>query len=96
MPATSESETGSSGRSDAVVNIDDPLCLHANDIVFVTIISFKLVGTSNYKNWATATVRALSIRNKLGLLTVVALVLQGMRQRLINGIVQIIWLFLGC
>ncbi|KAI3788114.1 hypothetical protein L2E82_00783 [Cichorium intybus] len=66
MPDTSESETSSSGRGDSVVNLDDPLCLHANDIVSVTIISFKLVGTSNYKNWATATVRALTIRNKLG------------------------------
>lgn len=50
MPATIESGTSSSGHGDPIVNLDDPLCSHANDIVFVTIISFKLVGTSNYKN----------------------------------------------
>ncbi|KAI3753423.1 hypothetical protein L2E82_25475 [Cichorium intybus] len=65
MPATAESEATSSGHGEPVVNLDDPLCLHANDICSVTIISFKLVGTSNYKNWATAIIRALTIRNKL-------------------------------
>ncbi|KAI3500537.1 hypothetical protein L1887_36359 [Cichorium endivia] len=59
--------TGSTGGGnvDPIVNLDDPICLHANDIGSVTVISFKLLGTSNYKNWATATVRALTIRNKL-------------------------------
>lgn len=66
MDVTSKSEATSSGYGESAVNLDDPLCLHANDICFVTIISFKLVGTSNYKNWATAIVRALTIRNKLG------------------------------
>ncbi|KAI3521421.1 hypothetical protein L1887_10887 [Cichorium endivia] len=67
MPATTDSGTSSSsGHSDSAIDLDDPLCLHANDIVSVTIIGFKLLGTSNYKNWATATIRALTIRNKLG------------------------------
>ncbi|KAI3781572.1 hypothetical protein L2E82_11589 [Cichorium intybus] len=69
MPATPSSATPSStggGNVDPVVNLDDPICLHANDIGSVTIISFKLLGTVNYKSWATATVRALTIRNKLG------------------------------
>lgn len=57
-------ETNNTGAG--AINLDDPLSLHPTDITCVTVISFKLTGTENYQAWATATVRALTIRNKLG------------------------------
>lgn len=59
------SSSGSSNTNSSGLDLDDPLCLHPNDISNLTIISFKLEGTSNNQSWATATTRALTIRNKL-------------------------------
>jgi len=52
-----------------VLNLDDPVCLHENDVSCIAVINFKLLGTANYQLWATATERALTIRNKLGFIT---------------------------
>jgi len=68
---TGDTSSSSSGNNDSHnknsgLNLDDPVCLHANDISTLSIINFKLMGTSNYQLWATATERSLIIRNKLG------------------------------
>ena len=44
--------------------------LHANDSNTYTIISVKLIGTENYKVWATVMKLAIHTRNKIGLLMV--------------------------
>lgn len=62
-------ETSTSNTNNNGLNLDDPVCLHANDISTLSVINFKLNGTSNYQLWSTATERALIIRNKLGFIT---------------------------
>ena len=48
------------------LNLYDPLLLHSNDLSCVSIVSFKLLGTVNYKSWSSATELALRARNNLG------------------------------
>ena len=55
-----------SGSNNNYPDPDDPLSLQPNDISSITIINFKLTGTIDYQTWATATERALTIRNKTG------------------------------
>ena len=57
---------GSGGGKNTPLDPDDPLSLHANDISSITIINIKLIVTSYYQTWATATERTLTIRNKIG------------------------------
>lgn len=45
---------------------DDPLYLHPSDNTTATIISFKLVGTENFRIWLNSMTRCLKGRNKLG------------------------------
>ncbi|KAI3520153.1 hypothetical protein L1887_09386 [Cichorium endivia] len=66
MPTSGGSVNPPLTNNSGLVDLDDPISLHANDISCVTIISFKLLGTINYHSWATTTERALTIRNKLG------------------------------
>lgn len=48
------------------MNFDDPLYLHPSDTGVVSIISFKLLGTKNYRIWKSSMIRALKGRNKWG------------------------------
>ncbi|XP_023743339.1 uncharacterized protein LOC111891514 [Lactuca sativa] len=49
-----------------VVDFDDPLFLHPSDHSVTTIISFKLLGTENFRVWKSSMTRALKARNKQG------------------------------
>lgn len=55
----------SSTKIDAI-DFDDPLYLHPSDHSITTIISFKLLGTENFRVWKSSMTRALKARNKQG------------------------------
>lgn len=59
------SDSTSSSKSETL-DPNDPVVLLSSDLSTVSIISFKLQGTINYKSWASATELALRGRNKLG------------------------------
>lgn len=61
-----ESTSTSVTTNNNSVDPNDPVTLLTSDLSSVSIISFKLLGTSNYKSWASATELALRGRNKLG------------------------------
>ena len=61
-------DTSGSGSKHGL-DLDDPVVLHLNDLSCISIVSFKLQGTSNYKSWASATELGLRARNKLGFVT---------------------------
>lgn len=65
MTGAGATPSDASDGNQGPVNLDDPLSLHANDISCITVVSIKLRGTDNYQNWAMATERALTIRNKI-------------------------------
>ncbi|KAL4580481.1 hypothetical protein LXL04_016676 [Taraxacum kok-saghyz] len=48
------------------LDLDNPLVLHSNDLSCVSIVNFKLQGTTNYKVWSSVTKLSLRDRNKLG------------------------------
>ena len=59
--------SGSGGdKPKDTIDFDDPLYIHPSDSAAVTIISFKLTGTENFRVWRSSMIRALKARNKLG------------------------------
>ncbi|KAL4569586.1 hypothetical protein LXL04_025227 [Taraxacum kok-saghyz] len=48
------------------LDLDNPLVLHSNNLSCVSIVNFKLQGTTNYKVWSSTTELSLRARNKLG------------------------------
>ncbi|GJU40216.1 valine--tRNA ligase, chloroplastic/mitochondrial 2 isoform X1 [Tanacetum coccineum] len=60
-------ETCGSNSNDVLINnlnVGNPLHLHANDNSSVALISFKLLGTKNYRIWFGAMKLALQAKNK--------------------------------
>ncbi|GJV59698.1 ribonuclease H-like domain-containing protein [Tanacetum coccineum] len=47
-------------------DISDPLHLHPNDTIALTVVSIKLKGTKNYQVWSCAMLLALEGKNKTG------------------------------
>ncbi|XP_071738856.1 uncharacterized protein [Rutidosis leptorrhynchoides] len=50
------------------LDFGDPLFLHASDITSTPIITFKLLGTENFRVWKCAMTLALKTKNKFGFL----------------------------
>ncbi|XP_071729220.1 uncharacterized protein [Rutidosis leptorrhynchoides] len=50
------------------LDFTDPLFLHASDITSTPIITFKLLGTKNFRVWKCAMTLALKTKNKFGFL----------------------------
>ncbi|GJZ19804.1 ribonuclease H-like domain-containing protein [Tanacetum coccineum] len=48
------------------LDISDPLHLHPNDTIALTVVSIKLKGTENYQVWSCAMLLALEGKNKTG------------------------------
>ncbi|GJR02562.1 ribonuclease H-like domain-containing protein [Tanacetum coccineum] len=48
------------------LDISDPMHLHPNDSIALTIVSIKLKGTENYQVWSCAMILALDGKNKSG------------------------------
>ncbi|GKB47702.1 ribonuclease H-like domain-containing protein [Tanacetum coccineum] len=48
------------------LDISDPLHLHRNDSIALTVVSIKLKGTKNYQVWSCAMLLALEGKNKTG------------------------------
>ncbi|GJT43031.1 ribonuclease H-like domain-containing protein [Tanacetum coccineum] len=48
------------------LDISDPLHLHPNDSIALTVVSIKLKGTENYQVWSCAMLLALEGKNKIG------------------------------
>ncbi|GJV41976.1 ribonuclease H-like domain-containing protein [Tanacetum coccineum] len=48
------------------LDISDPLYLHPNDTITLTVVSIKLKGTKNYQVWSFAMLLALEGKNKTG------------------------------
>ncbi|GKB02655.1 ribonuclease H-like domain-containing protein [Tanacetum coccineum] len=48
------------------LDISDPLHLHPNDTIALTVVSIKLKGTKNYQVWSCAMLLALEGKNKIG------------------------------
>ncbi|GKB21455.1 ribonuclease H-like domain-containing protein, partial [Tanacetum coccineum] len=48
------------------LDISDPLHLHPNDTIALTIVSIKLKGTKNYQVWSCDMLLALECKNKIG------------------------------
>ncbi|GKC66314.1 RNA-directed DNA polymerase, eukaryota, reverse transcriptase zinc-binding domain protein, partial [Tanacetum coccineum] len=48
------------------LDISDPLHLHPNDTIVLTVVSIKLKGTENYQVWSCAMLLALEGKNKIG------------------------------
>lgn len=65
-PQNSGNSGNGNNNNRGLLDLDDPLLLHSNDLSSVSIVNFKLIGTANYKAWASATELALRARNKLG------------------------------
>ena len=63
------SGSGNNNNDRSGLNLDDPLIVHSNDLSCVSIVSFKLQGTINYKAWSSSTELGLRARNKLGFVT---------------------------
>ena len=61
-----ETPSVSGSKSPDRYDFDDPLFLHPFDNGVVSIISFKLTGTKNFRIWKISMTRALKARNKLG------------------------------
>ncbi|GKD55718.1 ribonuclease H-like domain-containing protein, partial [Tanacetum coccineum] len=59
-----------SGGGDDEVKLEkyDPMFLHSNDTSEVTLITFKLEDTENYKVWKAAITIVLRTKNKIGFL----------------------------
>lgn len=56
-----------SSNKNEIIDFDDPLYLHPFDNSVTIIISFKLLGTKNFRVWMSYMIRALKARNKIGL-----------------------------
>ncbi|GKE00667.1 ribonuclease H-like domain-containing protein [Tanacetum coccineum] len=50
----------------SILYVSNPLHLHPNDSVALTIVSVKLKGTENYQVWSCAMLLALEGKNKTG------------------------------
>ncbi|GJS78306.1 ribonuclease H-like domain-containing protein [Tanacetum coccineum] len=50
----------------STLDVSDPLHLHPNDSVALTVVSVKLKGTENYQVWSCAMLLALEGKNKIG------------------------------
>nr|GEU49180.1 ribonuclease H-like domain-containing protein [Tanacetum cinerariifolium] len=48
------------------LDISDPLHLHHNDTIALTVVSIKLKGTENYQVWSCVMLLALEGKNKIG------------------------------
>jgi len=64
--SSSSNNTNNTNNGSRGIDLDNPLLLHANDLSNVAVVNFKLLGTSNYKAWASANELDLRARNKLG------------------------------
>lgn len=58
--------SGSSKNDTDKVDFDDPFYLHPSDSAVTALVSFKLLGSENYRIWSSSMIRALKGRNKLG------------------------------
>ncbi|GJW05199.1 ribonuclease H-like domain-containing protein [Tanacetum coccineum] len=50
----------------STLDVSDPLHLHPNDSVVLSVVSVKLKGTENYQVWSCAMLLALEGKNKIG------------------------------
>lgn len=59
-------DKSSSSKSTDELNFDDPFFLHPSDNAVTSLISFKLLGSENFRIWRSSMTRSLKGRNKLG------------------------------
>lgn len=61
---TGDAASGSKKETD-VIDFDDPYYIHPSDQAITSLISFKLLGSENYRVWLSSITRSLKGRNKL-------------------------------